>query len=76
MFSSNRKVTGSKPRLPVKVSLSKILNPKIAPDEQVGTLNGTLCYQCMNVCEWVNLISVVKCIEWSVKWKSVEMQVY
>ena len=31
----------SSPRLHAKVSLSKIQNPKIAPDEQVGTLHGS-----------------------------------
>ena len=39
----------------VEVSLSKMPNPPIAPDELVGTLHGSQSpLVCECVCEWVN----------------------
>ena len=62
-MSSNQKVSGSIPWIPqlhVEVLLSKILNPRIAPNEQAGALHSSLCHQYECVCEWVNVTSVVK----------------
>lgn len=47
-------------QLRVQVSLSRVL-PLIVPDEQIGTLRGSLCLRYMN--EWGIVTSVLKGFE-------------
>ena len=51
--------------LHIEVSSAKILNLRTAPDVLVGTLHGSHCHQCINVCMNQSLWTKAKCLKYT-----------